>query len=128
MTKTALRYPPWSSANPPGRGLTGSRVSAPFDVDNSPPRITDLEAHLDSRKASVVATVTDSFSVIAEAAYSVDAAEWVVLLPEDGIADSPREVYRFEVGDLEPGEHSIVVQARDAARNTSTEKVLVTVR
>ncbi len=117
-----------AAANPPGRGLDGSRVSASFDVDNTPPTITGLEARLASRKASVKATVSDSFSVIDEAAYSLDAAEWVILLPEDGVADSARELYRFETEELEPGEHSIVLRANDSAGNVSTEKVIVTVR
>jgi sugar lactone lactonase YvrE len=117
-----------ATANPPGRELTGTRVSRPFDVDNTPPTITGVEARLASRKASVQASVTDSYSVIGEAAYSLDAADWVILLPEDGVADSARELYRFETEELEPGEHSIVVRARDSAGNASTEKVIVTVR
>jgi len=114
-------------SNPRGGGLTGMRESAPFDVDNTPPLVTDVVARRTEKAAEVSAVVADTFSVVGEVAYSVDAAEWTVVLPEDGVADSTREVIRFSVGDLPKGEHSIVVRARDRAGNSAAGKVLVKV-
>jgi hypothetical protein len=115
------------AANPPGRGLTGQRESAPFDVDNTPPAVAEVKARLGSRSAEVTAVVSDTFSVVGEVAYSVDASEWTVVLPEDGVADSGRETFRFATRDLAPGEHSIVIRARDRAGNAASGKVIVRV-
>lgn len=113
--------------NPPGKSLTGFRDSAAFEVDNTPPAVTDVKARLGSRRAEVSATVSDSFSVIGEISYSVDAGEWQLILPEDGLADATSERVRFTTGELEPGEHSIVVKAADRAGNVSAGKVVVRV-
>ncbi|HKY33728.1 MAG TPA: hypothetical protein VJV23_14455 [Candidatus Polarisedimenticolia bacterium] len=114
-------------SNPPGSALTGSRTSAPFDVDNTPPSVGAPQARLQSRWAEVTVVVTDTFSPIAEVSYSLDAGEWVPLLPEDRIADSRRESYRFRTPEMEPGEHTVTVRARDRAGNAAAGKVVIEV-
>jgi hypothetical protein len=111
--------------NPPGEGLSTFRESAAFEVDNTPPSITSIKAGAGSRSAVVSAVVSDSFSVIGEIAYSVDAGEWVIVLPEDGVADSTTEPIRFTTEDLGPGEHSIVIRATDRSGNTSAGKAVI---
>ncbi len=116
-----------AAANPPGKGLTGARESIPFDVDNTPPIVSEVKARFSSKAAEVTAAVSDTFSVVGETAYSVDAGDWTIVLPQDGIADAARETFRFTTKDLSPGEHSIVVRARDRAGNVSSGKVVVRV-
>lgn len=116
-----------AEANPPGKGLTSQRDSAPFDVDNTPPTVNDVKAKLGSRFAEVTATASDSFSVIGDVSYSIDASDWTVLLPEDGVADASRETYRFKTPVLATGEHSIVVRVRDRAGNVSSGKTIIQV-
>ncbi len=121
-------------SNPSGAALTGSRISAAFDVDNTPPVVGELRYELtaagsaaDGRVARVTVTVTDTFSVIGDVAYSIDAADWLPVLPVDRIADSMNETYRFSTAALEPGEHTVTVRARDRAGNTAANKVVIKV-
>ena len=114
-------------SNPPGSSLTGSRLSMAFDVDNTPPTVAPIEARLRSRSAEVSVTVRDSFSTIAELAYSLDASDWVPVLPDDKIADSQSETYKFRTPDLEPGEHTVTARVKDRAGNTAAAKVVLKV-
>jgi len=114
-------------SNPPGTALSGMNVSAAFDVDNTPPVVGAIEARLQSRSAAVSVTVTDSFSVIGDVAYSLDAGDWITVLPDDRIADSMKETYPFTTGELAPGEHTITVRARDRSGNTAANKIVIRV-
>jgi len=49
------------------------------------------------------------------------------VLPEDRIADSTKETYRFTTSQLEPGEHTVTVRARDRAGNAAANKVVIRV-
>jgi sugar lactone lactonase YvrE len=114
-------------SNPPGTALASSHLSPAFDVDNTPPVVGAIEARLRSRVAEVKVTVTDSFSVVGDVAYSLDADDWTTVLPEDRIADSMKESYLFRTPELAPGEHTITVRARDRAGNTAANKVVLRV-
>ena len=116
-----------AASNPPGMDLTGERTSTAFDVDNTPPVVGPLETRLKSDSAEVTVEVNDSFSDIADAAYSLDAADWVPVLPQDRIADSRQETFEFTIEDLEEGEHTITVRARDRAGNNAANKVVIRV-
>ncbi len=121
-----------SPSNPPAAAQSGSRTSAAFDVDNTPPMVGPITVkgrggRIDQEGAEVALQVADASSPIAEAAYSLDAAEWIPLLPDDRIADTARESYRFQTGPLLPGEHTVTVRARDRAGNTAAGKVVFNV-
>jgi hypothetical protein len=62
--------------------------------------------------------VVDSASPVVEVEYSVNAKEWLPLVPEDGLADSRKETYSVS---LKPEERSgyLLVRATDAARNVA---------
>ena len=62
-----------------------------------------------------------------DVAYSLDGGDWVPVLPEDRIADALSETYRFSTPDLEPGEHTVTVKARDRAGNAAANKVVIRV-
>jgi hypothetical protein len=64
---------------------------------------------------------------VREAAYAVNAGDWVTASPEDGLSDDLVETYDLEVAGLPPGEHSIVVRAVDAAGNVGAGKAIVEV-
>ena len=112
-------------SNPRGEALEGEKTSDSFFVDHTPPQIENLDASVRAGKAEVTFLVTDSFSPIETAHYSVDAQEWQALYPEDRVADSISESFRFETDDLISGEHTIVVRAADEMGNRGSGKIIL---
>jgi len=120
--------------NPDGTAITTERVSAPFLIDNIPPRVENLRTS--SRAGSVrerttvtvSGTAIDADSRIAKIEYSVDGSEWKQVFPDDTIFDSPSERFHFDVPDLPSGEHAITVRASDSQRNVSVGKILAVTR
>jgi hypothetical protein len=116
-------------ANPAGSAREAARVSEPIVVDNTPPQVSKLSAKAADGSASVKGAAVDAGSRIVAISYSVDsAAEWVAILPTDGIADTGREDFTFEAKDLDPGSHRIAVRAVDLLGNVGYGVVNVTVR
>jgi hypothetical protein len=120
--------------NPPPSALTTSRVSPIFEIDNLPPQVLDLRTSnlLAERGArpgvAVTGRAVDVDSRIDNIEYALDWGDWIPVLPLDKIFDSREEKFRFEVKDLEPGEHIISVRASDAQRNVAAAKVLTITR
>ena len=105
-------------SNSPSRSLIGSRASAAFDIDNTPPRITVAPSSTGPAAAPVTFTVQDAQSIIERVEYSFDGNRWEPLYPIDGIADA--RVERFS---LDPPAAQTVVsltlRATDAMNNTA---------
>ncbi|MEK7799264.1 MAG: hypothetical protein AAB297_05505, partial [Acidobacteriota bacterium] len=112
-------------SNAAGRALTAEKLSATFDVDNTPPRLEEIRAQVQPSSLRLTFTASDSFSIIRETAFAVDAGDWVAVQPADGLDDSPSEKYDVTLPRPGPGEHSIVVRALDAAGNTGSGRVIV---
>lgn len=107
------------SSNVAPQARTGSRISEPFTVDNTPPAIQDLDLAVKAGVVTVTGKAVDATSRIKALAYSVDSAEtWHVVLPVDGICDSTSESVRFEIKDLDAGPHEVSVRAVDVYDNT----------
>lgn len=98
----------------PGEEKTSSRESSPVRIDNTPPVIR----RVGSEKNPLRFEVVDSASPITEVEYSVNAREWVTLVPDDGLSDSPKETYSIT---LKPEDRSgyLLVRATDAAHNVA---------
>ncbi len=127
-----------SPSNPAGEALTAERETERFEVDNTPPAITDLTAQVRQvsgrslreplKDARARATVQVRFqashpsSSIARAQYSLDAGEWTLVFPTGGLSDSPRESYDFELPAVLPGEHTVTVRVFDQFENVATAK------
>lgn len=126
--------------------LTGDATSARFEVDNTPPRIEGLSAKVEGDKIHVTFRAQDSFSVIDQAEYSIDAGTWQPIEPVGKISDSKTESYDFTVpipintvtntkqdvkrddpSGLSAGEHTIIVRVYDRFDNMETGKVVVNV-
>jgi len=120
--------------NPEGTALKTDRISAPFLIDNIPPRVENL--HSASRAGStrdrttvtVSGTATDQDSRIAKIEFSVDGGDWKQVFPDDAIFDSLTEKFHFDALDLPPGEHAITVRASDSQRNVSVGKIIAITR
>jgi hypothetical protein len=121
--------------------LSAERVSTPFVVDNTPPRISDLRCERADGDYRLRATVRDETSPIASFSYNVDAKEWVPAEPADGIFDEREEEISVTIGTadsaivarratsagLEPGEHTVTLKAADSRGNTAAGKQVVIV-
>ena len=120
--------------NPDGTAATTEKLSAPFLIDNIPPRVENLRTSTragstkDRTTVTVAGSATDADSRIARIEYSVDGGDWKQIFPDDSIFDSPHESFHFDVLDLPSGEHAITVRASDSQRNVSVGKILAVTR
>ncbi|MDR1727950.1 MAG: hypothetical protein LBT74_08555 [Acidobacteriota bacterium] len=112
-------------SNPPETALSGEKVSNPFVVASATPRVEVASAAVEGRRATVRFRASVASGSVASAEYSVDGGAWRLVFPEDGVADSAAEDYRFSTPELEPGEHLIGVRAGDRGGATGTARVTV---
>jgi hypothetical protein len=110
--------------NPPGEALTALLESAPFLIDNTPPKVTGLGATRNGGKMAVKWHAADAMNIISKAEYSLDGGDWTVVAPVSRISDSPELDYELSL-DAGPGEHTIAVRVTDEYDNAGTEKVVV---
>lgn len=81
----------------PDDALTASRESARFEVDTTPPVVTNLAASVEGEALHITFTASDSFSPIRRAEYSIDAGDWQFVAPVGGISDARTENYDITV-------------------------------
>src|SRR5205814_4121517 len=118
-------------SNAPGEALTAEREGDRFVVDNTPPQISGVAADVSSaanaREATLRFKATDATSAIVTAQYSLDAGDWILVLPTGGVSDSLEESYSVMLRDLTPGEHTVAVRAYDQYENLGAGKVTFTI-
>jgi len=124
-------------AHTPGEALTGDKISDRFEVDTTPPVISDLTAVEERegckqppcrQKFRVSFDAEDAISPVAHAEYSFDAGPWQFVDPVGQISDTRREHYEFEVTaapDAKAGEHLITVRAYDRHENAGVAKAVI---
>lgn len=123
-------------SNPPAEALTAERESERFEVDNTPPAISKLEASATGMNADrsqgvsydVQFTASHATSSIERAQYSLDGGEWILVVPNKGISDYRTESYSFTVRGLKRGEHTIAVRAYDRFENVGSAKTTIEVK
>jgi hypothetical protein len=125
----------------PGEALYAERASARFEVDSTPPVITNLAAASDGtgkgKQIHVHFRASDSFSPIKRAEYSLDGGDWQFVEPVGQLSDSKTEDYDFRVAvpQAEAGpplmdnntanDHVIVVRAYDRFDNLATARTVL---
>lgn len=114
----------------PADALTGDKISERFEVDTTPPVVTELKATAEST-SHVTFDAEDSFSPIARAEYSLDAGPWQYIDPVGMLSDSKREHYDFRLPatalNNKPGEHLITVRVYDRHDNVGVAKAVFTI-
>lgn len=111
--------------NTPSDALTAEGMSLPFEIDNTPPVVTGLRYTRENERVRIDGRVTDNLSAVVRLDYSLDGGEWRNLQSTDGLLDSPHEDFSFLLEELPPGEHSVVLRARDSAQNIGTGRIMV---
>ena len=112
-------------SNPVESSLSDELVSEAFTIDNTSPvadRMRAVRAR-NSEDYRITATVSDNLSPIRSAQYSIDAGEWLAIFPDDGIFDSLTENIEFTIGQVEKGEHTVVLKLVDYFGNVGAGKI-----
>ena len=128
----------------PDEALSDAKESSRFEVDNTPPRIENLNAVMAAGQMHVTFRAADNFSPIKRAEYSVDAGEWQFVEPVGLLSDHRVENYDFSIpvpGEAAatdaaskgrkrpkselPAEHVIVVRVYDRFENMGAAKTVV---
>jgi hypothetical protein len=110
--------------NPPGEALTARAESAPFLIDNTPPKVSALGATRNGGKLLVKWHASDVLNIVTKAEYSLDGGDWTVVAPVTRLSDSLDLDYELTL-DASPGEHTVAVRVSDDYDNIGTEKVVV---
>jgi len=134
-------------SNPPAIAMKTERESERFEVDNTPPTISDLSAALESAGVEksylgirVKFTASDATSNIERAEYSIDGGDWALISPEGDVSDAPKLHYDIFDYNLKyfvvnmprslgfsAGEHTVAVRAYDRFENVGSAKITVNV-
>lgn len=117
-------------SNPVG-ALTDEAISEPFIVINKAPGIFEYSKTLVVRadkSASLEGFAYQTLASIAGVQYRVDTGDWASAAASDGIFDGKLEAFTVETEPLTPGDHTLELQAIDAAGNSASAKVPVKVQ
>ena len=112
-------------SNPAGLARRTELVSAPFWIDNTPPRVELLEQRVRGITAEVHFRATSDLSPLRSADISLDGQEWRPVPADDGIIDSRSETFTVSLPDLSQGEHRLVIRVADIAGNTGIGKAVL---
>ena len=123
-----------SPSHTPAEALTGDKVSDRFEVDTTPPTVTNLRAAevTPCAKAPCAATVSfdaeDAMSPVVKAEYAVDLGSWQYIDPVGGLSDARHEHYEFRIPDSafagKTGEHLLTVRVSDRHDNVGMGKTV----
>jgi len=110
-------------SNPASSALAGERESRAFDVDNTPPRVAELNAvPAEGGSHRLTFAAIDDGSAVRKVEYSVDSGRWMIVYPEDGICDSKRETFDINVSGYAEGVHTLVLRVTDLLENVGTAR------
>jgi hypothetical protein len=123
-----------AASNPPDKALKTERESERFEVDNTPPVVSEPKTVTVTTRNGTIPPfqglliefeAKDTGSNVERAQYSVDGGDWLMLAPERGISDGKQESYKFHVNGLKAGEHTIAIRVYDRFENVGSGKAVV---
>jgi hypothetical protein len=112
-------------SNPPAAAREGQLVSGAVVIDNTPPVATLNAVRREGAAAHVEFEAADKTSPLRRCEYSLDAGNWIPVMPADGIVDGLRRSFTLDLTGLAPGEHLLVVRVTDSAGNTGSAKAVL---
>jgi len=126
-----------SPSHTPGEALSDSRESERFEIDTTPPVLSNLHVELALAKcpqapcpapARVTFEAEDAASPIAHAEYALDAGAWQYIDPVGKLSDARHEQYDFQVPakalEGKTGERLITVRVYDRHENIGVAKAV----
>jgi len=112
--------------NPPGKALSGERLSEPLDIDNTPPVVHLIgEPQATPNGIRLIFDVEDATGRVKRADLSVDGSPWNPIFPDDGIADNARERYTIDLPAAAARDQTVSLRAFDNSGNVGTISVTV---
>lgn len=108
------------ASNPPSQALEHELVSKPFVIANRAPSVEWQPTEVEGTAARVRFLAKSAVSPIYQVEYSLDGRTWWIVLPEDGIADTPEERYLIALTGLKSGRQSLAVRVVDLTGNVGT--------
>lgn len=107
--------------NPPGKALSGERLSEPLDIDNTPPVVRVVgQPQISQNMIRLIFDVEDATGRVKRADVSVDGSPWSPTFPDDGIADNARERYTIDLPLAASGEQTVSLRAFDSSGNVGS--------
>lgn len=105
--------------------LSGERISDPIEIDNTQPIITAIgQPVVTNGIVELKFKATDMSGYIVRAEYSVNGGQWKAALPDDGISDSPEEIYTIKIA-ADPGENTVTLRVFDAGGNVGNGRGVI---
>ncbi len=114
-----------SPSNPLNQGLTATRISAPFQIDNTAPVIRDLGASPAGGRVSLRFKATDAISVVTKAEISLNGGDWRLIDPTVRLSDSKELEFQILLDRPAQGEITIAVRVTDEFENQSVDKTSI---
>jgi hypothetical protein len=112
-----------TASNQEGEARIDEIITESFSVDNTAPTIQIDASDEMVRIGSVPVTISDTTSIVDEAEFSMDGANWRPLLPIGGIYDSKSNKFKVPTEQLEKGDHYMVIRASDSSNNVSSQTI-----
>jgi len=112
-------------SNTAENALSVDMESRPFIVDNTPPTVALKQEGINGGRVRIAIDAADSTSTLNQAEISVDAGEFRLVFPRDGIADSRNEAFSWQSEALSQGEHVIAFRIYDQNDNVGLGKLVV---
>jgi hypothetical protein len=109
------------ASNTPGAALQGELESSAFDIDNGPPSVTVTSSRPANGRTTIQFDVRDEWSSISKVEYSLDAQQWQVVYPRDGIFDGRTEQFELTLADSDAAK-GLIIRAYDAKNNSATAR------
>lgn len=110
--------------NPAAVALSADRISEPVDIDNTPPAVRWAgQVQVTGDRVRAVFDVEDTTGRVKRADVSVDGSPWREVFPDDGIADSAKERYSLDLNITGAGEHTISLRAFDNSNNVGNASI-----
>ena len=109
-------------SNPSDRALEDRMESKAFVISNSRPVVNWADVQAQGTEVSLSFSVESSTSTLYQVEISLDAGEWQLLLPDDGVTDETREQFATTLNGLERGSHVVRVRVVDEVGNLGTSQ------